>query len=78
MVNENISNNLLAALQQQLKADRAEAYARLMLYLHNPSGVANHPALITELSQALSDYADAEMRLNALERIFDPSATPEE
>ena len=74
MVDEKTSNNLLTALQARAIAKKTEAYATLMLYLHNPVAVADHPGMLDELEKQLSNLAHAEDMLSVLNRYF--LATP--
>ena len=76
MVQENISNNFLAALQARLQSQKKAGIANLMLYLHNPAGIADHSKIIDELERAITQITEAEEKLRQLESIFSPQ--PEE
>ena len=76
MVDEKTSNNLLTALQARVISKKTEAYATLMLYLNNPVAVANHPRVLDELENTLSDLTHAEDMLKTLNTYFQHSSEP--
>ena len=78
MVDEKTSNNLLAALQAKAISKKTSAYATLMLYLNNPTAVADHPNVIGDLEKIVSELADAEGQLEILNKYFlDNKTSPE-
>ena len=65
-----LSNQLMRATLARFEADRQEALAIMELYLNAPVGVGEHPNLVTELTTATRQLADAEEALETLNRNF--------
>ena len=64
---------VLEGLQLRAAADKAEAEASLLIMLNHPAGIGDHSTtdLHNNLNEALSKLADAEDRLETLERLKD-------
>jgi len=62
----------IASLRSKAETDRRMALASLDLILEHPAGIGDHSTgdLHNNLNEALSSLADAEDRLEALEKYF--------
>tara|TARA_R110000824_G_scaffold228461_1_gene416220 strand:- start:73 stop:285 length:213 start_codon:yes stop_codon:yes gene_type:complete len=60
------------SLQLKAETDRAEALTSLSIMLDHPAGIGDHSTgdLINNLNEALSKLADADDRLETLEKYF--------
>ena len=65
-----IAEQLVRATLAQLGAQRQESIAIIEVYLANPTGVADHPNLVTDISSAVKALAEAEDAIGALHRNF--------
>jgi glycyl-tRNA synthetase alpha subunit len=57
---------LLDALYAKYQADKADAVARLDIYLNNSVGIGEHPQHTEEMDQLIAQYADAEDKRQTL------------
>ena len=62
----------IASLQSKAEADRRMALASLDLILEHPAGIGDHSTgdLHNNLNEALSSLADADDRLEVLDKYF--------
>ena len=70
---KNYRNTALDSLLKQAQTDKAQAEASLTILLDHPAGIGDHSTtdLHNNLNEALSKLADAEDRIETLQR-FDP------
>jgi hypothetical protein len=68
----NFKNSALYSLALKAQSDKAEALASLTLLLDHPAGIGDHSTkdLHNNLNEALSGLADADDRLETLNRYF--------
>lgn len=68
----NFKNSALYSLALKAQSDKAEALASLTLLLEHPAGIGDHSTgdLHNNLNEALSRLADADDRLETLNRYF--------
>tara|TARA_R110000751_G_scaffold132806_1_gene235361 strand:- start:121 stop:384 length:264 start_codon:yes stop_codon:yes gene_type:complete len=57
---------LLDALYAKYQADKADAVARLNIYLNNSVGIGEHPQHLDEMDLLINQYATAEDKRQAL------------
>ena len=61
---------LLEALYTKYRADKADAVARLDIYLTNSVGIREHPQHTEEMDNAVAQFADAHDKLEALKMMI--------
>jgi len=61
---------LLDALYAKYQADKADAVARLNIYLSSSVGIGEHPQHIDEMDSIIEQYATAEDKRQALNRMI--------
>ena len=68
----NFRNSALYSLALKAQSDKAEAMASLTILLDRPAGIGDHSTedLHNNLNEALSRIADADDRLETLNRYF--------
>lgn len=68
----NFRNSALYSLALKAQSDKAEAMASLTILLDHPAGIGDHSTedLHNNLNEALSRIADADDRLETLNRYF--------
>ena len=71
----NFKNKAVRSLMLNAQKDKAEALASLSIMLDHPAGIGDHSTgdLYNNLNEALSNLADAEDRVECLERHFKAS-----
>ena len=57
---------LLDALYAKYQADKADAVARLNIYLNNSVGIGEHPQHLDEMDLLINQYATAEDKRQSL------------
>jgi len=57
---------MLDALYAKYQADKADAVARLDIYLNNSVGIGEHPQHTEEMDAIVAQYADAEDKRQSL------------
>ena len=57
---------MLDALYAKYQADKADAVARLDIYLNNSVGIGEHPQHTEEMDAIVAQYADAEDQRQSL------------
>ena len=63
------STLLYEALELKYKAQIAEAKATLSIYFENAVGIGEHPEHLEEMDKLISQLADAQDKLEALNQI---------
>jgi len=61
---------LLEALYTKYRADKADALARLDIYLNNSVGIGEHPQHTEEMDNIVAQFADAQDKLEALKMMI--------
>ena len=65
-----MTNKLLyRALEAKYEAQIAEAEATLAIYFHNSVGIGEHPQHLEEMDKLISQLAEAQDKLEALNQI---------
>jgi len=59
---------ILEALEKRYEAQISEAEATLKIYLENSVGIGEHPQHIEEVDKLIDKIAQAEEKLNVLQR----------
>ena len=65
---------IVNALISKCRAERDEALAELSILINTSVGVGEHPSHVTDAAVLLGQLADAEEKLQSLERNFVPQA----
>ena len=65
-----IKTTLYRALKLKYEAQEAEARANLEVYFNNSAGVGEHPDIIEAMDQQVDKLAQAQDKLEALEKEF--------
>ena len=63
------STLLYEALELKYRAQIAEAKATLSIYFENPVGIGEHPQHLEEMDKLISQLADAQDKLEALNQL---------
>ena len=58
------------ALYMQFTAEKEKAIATLQLYVNNPTQIADHACLVDEVCVWINKLAEADSRLETLEKYF--------
>ena len=61
---------LLDALYAKYHADKADAVARLDIYLNNSVGIGEHPQHTEEMDTIIGQFADAQDKLESLKMML--------
>ncbi len=61
---------LLDALYAKYHAQKAEAVAKLDVYLNNSVGIGEHPDLVSEIDKFIEKFADAQGKLDSLKMML--------
>jgi len=74
MLNKSYRNAVLDSLLKQAQTDKAQAEVSLRVLIDHPAGIGDHSTtdLHNNLNEALSKLADADDRIETLQR-FDPA-----
>tara|TARA_B100000029_G_scaffold311698_1_gene304206 strand:- start:60064 stop:60312 length:249 start_codon:yes stop_codon:yes gene_type:complete len=70
MENNALGSQIVRATLARLEADRQEALTTIQLYVNAVTGVADHPAVVTEVCTAAAKLAQAERSMEALDRLL--------
>lgn len=70
-------NMKLQALKARYQAEKLEALATLEVYLNNAAGIGEHPQIIDEMDKLIGAIADAEGKLEALDKYVKPEEISE-
>ena len=68
-----MDNPILEAVNLHFAAKKAEAIARLNVYVRNPVGVGEHPDIVGEAIKAVEDCEHADSCISMLEHITEPN-----
>lgn len=72
-----MDNPILEAVKLHFAAKKAEAIARLNIYVRNPVGVGEHPDIVGEAIKAVEDCEHADSCISMLEHITEPNQKPQ-
>ena len=61
---------ILKALGFKYKAQIAEAKANIQVYMDNPAGIGEHPDIVAAVDEQITKLAEAEDKLESLERMI--------
>jgi hypothetical protein len=65
----NISEKMYEAMTLKYRSEMAEAEATLLVYFTNPVGIGEHPQHIEEMDKLVEKFANAQDKLESLEKI---------
>ena len=63
-------SNLLKALLQKLQGEIAVAKANIEVYNINPTGIGEHPYLVTAIESQVEIIAEAEDKIQVINKYF--------
>ena len=63
-------SNLLKALLEKLRGEIAVAKANVEVYNVNPTGIGEHPDLVTAIESQVEIIAEAEYKINVIQKYF--------
>ena len=63
---------MVDALLSKYKAQVDDATAKIVVYLHNPVGIGEHPQHIDEIDKQFQKIADAQEKLKAISDFREP------
>ena len=69
-VERSVSIQILQALRKKYEADIATALANIEVYNTNPTGIGDHPDIVTAVDGEVTKLAEAADKLNALIEFF--------
>ena len=69
-VTKTVGKELLLALRKRYEADIAVALANIEVYYTNPTGIGDHPDIVSAVDSEVAKLADAADKLNALIEFF--------
>ena len=72
-----LGEGLYQAEMAKLEADALEARATLKVYFNSPVGIGEHPDLLTEIDKYVDKLANAEDKMESLNRNFGYSVAKE-
>mgnify|MGYP001422862327 CR=1 FL=1 len=61
---------LIQSLSDKYHSDISASKATISIYLHNSVGIGEHPQHLEEIDKLLENIANAEDKLNSLEKYF--------
>jgi hypothetical protein len=64
-----ISEKMYEALSLKYRSEIAEAEATLLVYLTSPVGIGEHPQHLEEMDKLVEKFANAQDKLESLEKI---------
>jgi hypothetical protein len=64
-----ISEKMYEAMTLKYRSEMAEAEATLLVYFTNPVGIGEHPQHIEEMDKLVEKFANAQDKLESLEKI---------
>ena len=62
--------NMIEALRKMYEAEIAHAKANVEVYLNNPVGIGEHPALVLAVDEQIDKMAHAEDKLEVLNKYY--------
>jgi len=69
-VERSVSIQILQALRKKYEADIAAALANIEVYNTNPTGIGDHPDIVSAVDGEVTKLAEAADKLNALIEFF--------
>ena len=69
-VTKSVGMEILKALRKRYEADVAAALANIDVYNANPTGIGDHPDVVSAVDSEVAKLADAADKLNALIEFF--------
>ena len=66
----NVRQLLIDALLAKYKAQIDDATAKIVIYLHNPAGIGEHPQFTEELDKLLNIISTAEENIKTIHKQF--------
>lgn len=70
-----ITKTLFDALKSKYESEILQAKATLLVYFNNPVAIGEHPQHLEEMDKLLSDIADANDKLEMLNKHFNDLET---
>ena len=64
-------DTLINALKEGYRGDLSRAKANIEVYLSNPTGIGEHPDIISAIDEELSKVAEANEKLEMVQKFFD-------
>jgi hypothetical protein len=64
-----ISEKMYEALSLKYRSEMAEAEATLLIYFNNSVGIGEHPQHLEEMDKLVEKFANAQDKLESLEKI---------
>ena len=64
-----IAEKVYEALSLKYRSEMAEAEATLLVYLTSPVGIGEHPQHLEEMDKLVEKFANAQDKLESLEKI---------
>ena len=64
-------DTLINALKEGYSGDLSRAKANIEVYLSNPTGIGEHPDIISAIDEELSKVAEANEKLEMVQKFFD-------
>ena len=64
-----IAEKMYEALSLKYRSEMAEAEATLLVYLTSPVGIGEHPQHLEEMDKLVEKFANAQDKLESLEKI---------
>lgn len=64
-----IAEKMYEALSLKYRSEMAEAEATLLVYLTSPVGIGEHPQHLEEMDKLVEKFANAQDKLDSLEKI---------
>ncbi len=68
-----LSNKILRAIKANFFSRKESAEANLTIYLNNPSGIGEHPAVVEEMVKMIEEIEHAQGCLDIVENIINKS-----
>lgn len=62
-----MSEQMLDALEAKYKADVLLAQSNILVYIHNPVGIGDHPDVVAAIDNQVGALAQAEEKLTSLQ-----------
>ena len=71
-----MAQQIIQALNAKYTADKLQAIANLQNYFSNPTGIGEHPDVVSECDKLLRQISDADGYLATLQSMMPPSSAP--
>jgi|TARA_B110000263_G_scaffold15882_1_gene12854 hypothetical protein len=66
-----MKKQLIDGLTAKYKGEIGEAQANVVVYMNNPVGIGEHPDIIAAIDTQITRIAEAEDKLQVLDKLFD-------